>query len=79
MVEVRAERSGYITELPAMEFGLFAMRLEQVEPSNLIKSGIMKLELCRKKIKEQSKLGNCRKIYKMKKFLKNQLQSKNVE
>ena len=24
---VRAERSGYITELPAMEFGLFAMRL----------------------------------------------------
>ena len=27
VVEVRAEQSGYITELPAMEFGLFAMRL----------------------------------------------------
>ena len=27
VAEVRAERSGYITELPAMEFGLFAMRL----------------------------------------------------
>ena len=27
VAEVRAEQSGYITELPAMEFGLFAMRL----------------------------------------------------
>jgi len=27
VAEVKAERSGYITELPAMEFGLFAMRL----------------------------------------------------
>ncbi|WP_148886618.1 pyrimidine-nucleoside phosphorylase [Streptococcus sp. Marseille-P6264] len=27
VVEVRAEQSGFITELPAMEFGLFAMRL----------------------------------------------------
>ena len=27
VAEVRAERSGYITELPAMGFGLFAMRL----------------------------------------------------
>ena len=27
VVEVRAEQSGHITELPAMEFGLFAMRL----------------------------------------------------
>ena len=27
MAEVRAEQSGFITELPAMEFGLFAMRL----------------------------------------------------
>ena len=27
VAEVRAEQTGYITELPAMEFGLFAMRL----------------------------------------------------
>ena len=27
VAEVRADQSGYITELPAMEFGLFAMRL----------------------------------------------------
>ena len=27
VAEVKAEQSGYITELPAMEFGLFAMRL----------------------------------------------------
>ncbi|MEW4353736.1 pyrimidine-nucleoside phosphorylase [Streptococcus pneumoniae] len=27
IIEVKAEESGYITELPAMEFGLFAMRL----------------------------------------------------
>ena len=27
VAEVRAEKSGFITELPAMEFGLFAMRL----------------------------------------------------
>ena len=27
IIEVKAEQAGYITELPAMEFGLFAMRL----------------------------------------------------
>lgn len=27
VLEIRAEQAGYITELPAMEFGLFAMRL----------------------------------------------------
>ena len=57
VAEVKAERSGYITELPAMEFGLFAMRLGA---GRAVKSDKLDYEtgiVCEKKIGETVEIG----------------------
>ena len=57
VAEVRAEQSGYITELPAMEFGLFAMRLGA---GRAVKSDKLDYEtgiVFEKKIGETVKIG----------------------
>ena len=64
VVEVRAEQSGYITELPAMEFGLFAMRLGA---GRAVKSDELDYETG---IVFEKKVGETVEIGEIKKFLK---------
>mgnify|MGYP006970649268 CR=1 FL=1 len=63
VLEVTANQDGVIAALPAMEFGLFAMRLVLAVLSNQIPS-ITKQELClTKKWESTSKKGNALPVF----------------